>query len=151
VAEHAARSAGSRTGRGYVLRSFLAGFRRAPAVPAAAGGELPAELAPLFAALDEIEAEARESRRLAALKDQAEAADAAEEIELILSDAQGQAASEHDDALKAAHRAADVEIREILEAGVAAAEQIRTVGLERCEPLAAEVADRVLAFPGEPS
>jgi hypothetical protein len=151
VAEHAARSAGARTGRGHVLRSFLEGFRRAPAVPAAAGGELPAELAPLFAALDAIEAEARETRRLAALKDQAEAADAAEEIELILSEAQGRAASEHDDALKAANRAADVEIREILEAGVAASERIRAIGFERCEPLAAEVADRVLAFPEEPT
>lgn len=151
MAEHAARSAGARTGRGHVLRSFLEGFRRAPAVPAAAGSELPAELAPLFAALDAIEAEANETRRIAALKDQAEASEAAEEIELILSGAQGQAAAEHDDALKAAHRAADVEIREILDAGVTTAERIRAVGFERCDPLAADVADRVLAYPGEPT
>jgi hypothetical protein len=45
------------------MGGFLERFRRSGGVPAAAGAELAAELAPVFAALDRIEEEAAEIRR----------------------------------------------------------------------------------------
>lgn len=149
MSERAATNQGTRTGRGNALRSFLDSLRRTPAVPGAVGDELAGELAPLFALLDGIEAEAAAARSAAALHAQTEATDAAEEVETILSFAHGKADAERDEVVKAAHRAADVEVHRVLEEGAAEARRIRRLDPDRRDALAEEVVRRVLAFPRE--
>ncbi len=145
MAERAAHSPGSRTGRGHALRSFLEGFRRPAAVPTSTGRDLSAELAPLFAELDRIETEAGLARAAAALRRQADDGEAAEEAELILSFAQGQADGERDEVIKAARRAADAEVHRILAEGAATAGRIREQGRARCDPLVDEIVRQVLS------
>jgi hypothetical protein len=141
-------SPGARTGRGHALRSFLDSLRGTPAVPSSVGGELAAELAPLFALLDELEAEAAEARAAAALRLEAEQARTAEEVETILSFAHGQADAERDEVIEAAHRAADVDVRRIREAGAQEARRIEALAEEQRDALVEEVVSRILQPPG---
>ncbi len=149
VADRAAESLGLRTRRGNVLWSFLDRFRRAPAVPAAAGDMLAAELAPLLALLDEIEHEAEEARRVATLRVQAGLGDVAEEVEAILASARAHAEDERADALRAAQRRADVLVKSTLEHAEAEADRVRSLAHERSAPLVAEVVAQVTSFGGE--
>jgi hypothetical protein len=115
-------------------------FRRTAGVPAAAADDLRSELAPVFAALVEIDAAASEVRARAAERAQKRIAAAHAEAERVeaarltrAAQARGQAASER-------HRLAEQETREILAAADAEAARVRSTGRERTGRLAAEVA-----------
>jgi hypothetical protein len=138
VAEHAAQNPGSQAGRGG-LRRILDRFRRPSGVPAAASDDLAAELAPLFAVLDEIEAEAEEIRAGAERRVQSDRADTSEEVEAILVEAAHQAESERAEVAKAARRAAAAQAHSLVLAGEREAARIRSVGRERIPALCAEV------------
>lgn len=126
------------------LANFLERFRRAGGVPAEIGGDVAGELAPLFAALDQIDEKA------AARRSQGEAARArieyetAEEIERIMAEGRARAAAERDDALKAVLRGADAEAAAIVRQGEREAAAIRETGRERVEDVVAAVVERIL-------
>jgi len=126
------------------LRSMLERFRRSAGVPASVGGELAAELAPVFAALDEIEREVDD------LREQSQAAlanrlrETEEEVRRIVDEGRRLAAQERDDALRSAWREADAEACALAHAANAEADVIRRRGAERIPALVAEVLARVL-------
>ena len=129
------------------LRSFLDRFRRVAGVPAAVTDDIAAELAPLFAALDDLETEAAEIERSAAEGAATRAHGATEEIQQILSDAAGQAEAERADGIKAGRRAAEAEAAKIIRAGEIEADRIRHEGRQRLPALVAEVLECVKAGP----
>ena len=121
------------------VNSILDRFRRAAAVPAAAGDDLARELAPLFAALDAIERERNELR-----------ARAARAAERHLDGARADASRVHARALKDAEdarlagelessRAAATESEALLAAAEAEARRIRDAGSARIPDLVREV------------
>jgi vacuolar-type H+-ATPase subunit H len=126
------------------IGGFLERFRRLGGVPAAAGGEPAAELAPVFAALDGLEGEAAEIRRRGDAEAARRAHETEEQAQYILSDARALADSERDDALKAGRRIADAEVVSILEQAELDAQQIRKAGEQRLPALVADVLGRVL-------
>ncbi len=126
------------------MGGFLERFRRSGGVPAAAGGELAAELAPVFAALDGIEEEAAEIRRRVDVVAAQRAHEAEEQAQGILAGARERANFERDDALKAGGRVTDAEVVSILEQAELDAQQIRTVGEQRLPAFVANVLKRVL-------
>jgi vacuolar-type H+-ATPase subunit H len=125
------------------IGSFLERFRRSAGVPAAAGGDVSVELAPVFLALDQIEHEA------AALRVRSEAAaaerlhKAQEEADRIVAEGCERADSERDDALKTGLRAADAEAVSILRRAEADAAEIRRSGQRRLGRFVDEVLARV--------
>jgi flagellar biosynthesis/type III secretory pathway protein FliH len=129
---------GGRHGAVY-LRGILERFRRSAGVPAAASDDLAAELAPLFAALDAIDAEAAEMRRVARRRAATIADEAQVEIEQILADAKEQAEHERGEAIKAARKATEAEMRAIDERAHQEAGEIERVGRERIAPLVAAI------------
>ena len=126
------------------MGGFLERFRRSGGVPAAAGGELAAELAPVFATLDRIEDEAAEIRRRTEAAAAQRTHEAEEQAQSILAEGRQRAGFERDDALKAGGRVADAEMVSILERADRDARQIRKVGEERLPALVAHVLQRVL-------
>jgi vacuolar-type H+-ATPase subunit H len=126
------------------LTGLLERLRRTGGVPAAAGDDLGAELAPVFAALDELE------RRAAAVRSASEAgrahleAETGEEIERIMAEARARADAERDEALRAGLRAADAEAAAIVRQGELEAERIRDVGATRVPDVAAAAVERIL-------
>ena len=126
------------------MGGFLERFRRSSGVPAAAGGELAAELAPVFAALDGIEEEAAEIRRRTDAVAAQRAHEAEEQAQGIIAEARERANFERDDALKASSRVTDAEIVSILEQAELDVQQIRTIGEERLAAFVANVLKRVL-------
>jgi vacuolar-type H+-ATPase subunit H len=123
---------------------FLERFRRTAGVPAAAGGDSAAELAPVFAALDSIEGEAAEIRRRAETTAAQRLQETEEQVQGILADARERADFERDDALKAGGRVADAEVASILEQAERGARQVREAGERRLPALVADVLRRVL-------
>lgn len=123
---------------------FLERFRRSGGVPPAAGGETAAELAPVFAALDRIEAEVAEIRRRTDAASAQRTREAEEQAQSILAEARQRAGFERDDALKAGGRATDAEVVAILERADRYARRIRKVGEERLPAFLAHVLQRVL-------
>jgi hypothetical protein len=138
VGDRATEELGLPVGGGRPLRSYLDRFRRGAGVPEAVEDTL-AELASLFAVLDEIEAEAAAIRSSAARSASAERDETAEEIEALLADAREQAEAERAEARKVAHRRTDVSVRQVLVAGDREARRIRAAGEERLPALVAEV------------
>jgi len=122
---------------------FLERFRRSGGVPAAAGGDFAAELAPVFAALDRIEGEAAAIRRRTEVVAAQRVHETEEQAQGILAEARERADFERDDALKAGGRVADVEVVSILEQAERDAQRIVKVGEERLPALVADVLRRV--------
>jgi vacuolar-type H+-ATPase subunit H len=123
---------------------FLERFRRSAGVPAAAGGDSAAELAPVFAALDSIEGEAAEIRRRAEITAAQRLHETEEQVQSILADARQRADFERDDALKSGGRAADAEVASILEQADREARRVKDAGEKRLPALVADVLKRVL-------
>jgi vacuolar-type H+-ATPase subunit H len=123
---------------------FLERFRRSAGVPAAAGGDSAAELAPVFAALDSIEGEAAEIRRRAEITAAQRLHETEEQVQSILADARQRADFERDDALKSGGRAADAEVASILEQADREARRVKDAGENRLPALVADVLKRVL-------
>ncbi len=137
---------GERHGAGF-LHAILDRFRRSAGVPATASDDLSAELAPLFHALDAVEAGAGEVRATALRRAGAIAEEAQAEIEQILSDAREQAEAERVAAIEAGRRAADAEAQAIEAGALREAEEIGRIGRARIAPLVAEVLRCVEASP----
>jgi hypothetical protein len=125
------------------LRSLLERFRRNAGVPASVGGELSAELAPVFALLDEIE------REVALLRARSEAGALArlhetdEEAAGILSEARRLSAEERVAELRFVLHGARTECDMIRREAEARAEAVRRAGAERLPELIAAVVGRV--------
>ena len=126
------------------MGGFLERFRRSGGVPAAAGGELAAELAPVFVALDGIEEEAAEIRRRTDVVAAQRALEAEERAQGILAEARERANFERDDALTAGGRVTDAEVVSILKQAELDVQQIRTIGEQRLPAFVANVLKRVL-------
>jgi vacuolar-type H+-ATPase subunit H len=126
------------------MGGFLERFRGVGGIPAAAGDELAAELAPVFAVLDHLEREAAEIRRRVDLMAARRAHETEEEAQRIIADARARADSERDDALKAGRKVADAEVVSILEQAELDAKQIGEAGAQRLPTLVADVLERVL-------
>jgi vacuolar-type H+-ATPase subunit H len=122
-------------------------FRRTSGVPAAASDDLGVELAPLFALLDAIDAEAAQVREAAERSATAELGTASEEAEAILTGGEEQAEAEWAEAAQAARRAAGADARRIVAMGEVEAARIRARGRERIPALAAAVVRRIQEFP----
>ena len=137
---------GERHGAGY-LRAILDRFRRSAGVPAAVSDDLAAELAPVFHALDLIEAEADRIREAALRRAAVIASETQAEIEHLLADARAQAEAERAEAIKAGRRAAQAELRAIETRAQEEAAEIGRVGGTRIGPLVAEVVRCVEASP----
>jgi hypothetical protein len=134
------------TARGPIgpIGGFLERFRRTGGVPAAVGDEALIELAPVFAALDEIEREVatlRDRSREAAAR---HAREAEEEAEMLMAEARNRAEAEREDAYLAGLRAADAEAARIVEAATRAAHTIEREGRERLPRLVEAVLETVL-------
>jgi len=123
---------------------ILERFRRSSGVPAGVGDEAVAELAPVFAALDELEREAalprERSRQMAARR----LHEAREEAHAILADARNRADMERGEALKGGLRAADVAAGEVIAQAEHEARRIELAGAGRLPALALRVATRAL-------
>ena len=137
---------GERRGAGY-LRAILDRFRRNAGVPAAVGDDLSAELAPVFHALDLIEAEAAGIRAAAERRAAGIAGETQREIEHLLADARAQADAERAEAIKAGRRAAEAEMRSIEARADGEAREIERVGRARLGPLVADVLRCIEASP----
>jgi hypothetical protein len=144
LAERASAGTVSRHGPVGPIRGFLERFRGVGGVPAAAGDEGAAELAPVFAELDAFARDAAEARahadRVAAHR-RFEAEEGAKEI---LFAARNSADAERGDALKAGLRAADVEALRIVVAAEADAQAIEERGRAALPELVDGVVARVL-------
>ena len=144
MAEPGSPTLGPRHGPVGPIAGFLERFRRSAGVPAAVGGEAATELAPVFAALDEIEQE------VTALREHSDAAaarrlhDADEKAQRIVAEGHERATAERDEALKAGLQAAEVEADAILRRAERDATAIRKNGEERLPALVTEVLTRVL-------
>jgi hypothetical protein len=121
------------------VNTILDRFRRAAAVPAAAGDELARELAPLFAALDAIVKDGVSLRAQAARAAERRLAAARAEAARIEAKAREEAEAERVRAEVAARRAAAVESEAALAGAEGDAGRIREAGAARIPPLVAEV------------
>lgn len=119
--------------------SVLERFRRAAAVPAAAGDTVEAELMPIFAALDEIEAEAERIRADARAEAERRLARAAADAERILERRGRRAEAERARAEGERREAAVREAHAIEAAAQEEAARILSRGRERIPSLVAEV------------
>jgi len=144
MVERASGAIWARRGSVGPTSGFLERFRRSGGVPGAAAGEVAAELAPVFAALDRIEEEAARIRRRTERAAAQRTREAEEQAQTILAEARERAGFERDDALKAGGRAADAEMVSILQRAHHDAGEIRKVGEERLPALLAHVLQRVL-------
>jgi hypothetical protein len=126
------------------LRSLLERFRRSAGMPAAVGGELRSELAPVFAALDEIEREVARVRARSEAAATARLKEADEAAERILAEARQLAAKEREVELETVLQRTDAEAEAIVAQAAAAAEVTRKRGDERLPVLVTEVLARVL-------
>ncbi|MGZ4256614.1 MAG: hypothetical protein ACXVRE_02485 [Gaiellaceae bacterium] len=118
-------------------------FRRTAGVPAAAADDLRSELAPVFAALVEIDAAAADVRARAEERAQERLAAAHAEAERVETARQARAEEARRRAASERHRLAEEEARAIVAAAEAEAGRVRARGRERTGRLAAEVADCV--------
>lgn len=130
------------------LRAILDRFRRAAGVPAPAGDQVPAELAPVFAVLDGIEVRGSAFRAEAASRIAAADAEAARQAERILADARARAETERLAAIASVRHAAAREAVALEREAEAEAERVRRTGRERMPALVAELLRCVEAGPG---
>ncbi len=122
------------------VNTILDRFRRAAAVPAAAGDELAAELVPLFAALDEVEEEREKLRTEAAGAAEKRLAAARSEAAVIVAKAREEAAGARAQTEAEAREAASRESEALVERAEAEARRIGEAGSDRIPALAADVA-----------
>jgi len=144
MAQRATAASSSRTGPIGPISGFLERFRRSGGVPAAVGGELSSELAPVFAALDGLEREVAELRRRRETATARRTQQTDEEVERILAEARGRAESEQDDAFQAGVHVAVDEAARIGADAEREAEGIVERGRERVPALVAEILEHVL-------
>ncbi len=102
------------------------------------------ELAPVFAALDELEREAAALRERSEQMATRRLHEAREDATAILADARSRADSERGDALKAGLRAADVAAAEILARAEDEGRRVDQLGAERLPTLVRQVTEHVL-------
>jgi hypothetical protein len=121
------------------VTTILDRFRRAAAVPAAAGDELARELAPLFAALDAVEREGDKLRAQAERAAERRLAQARADAARIGARAQEDAEAERARAEAAARRAAADESGSLLAAAEAEATRIGEAAAARAPELVREV------------
>ena len=126
------------------LGNLLERFRRSGGVPAAAGGDLASELAPVFAALDEIEREADGVRRAAEAEQGERAARLERELQEIADGARTEADRARDAAFEIARRAAEVDAASIGAEGARRAAAVREAGEERLPGLVEDVVASIL-------
>ncbi len=126
------------------LGNLLERFRRSGGVPAAAGIDLASELAPVFAALDEIESEADSVRREAEAERAARKAQLEQDLDAIAEDARVQADRERDGAFESARRAAEADATRIRAEGEHEATAIREIGKDRLPRLVEDVVTRIV-------
>jgi F-type H+-transporting ATPase subunit b len=129
------------------VSSLLDRFRRSAGVPAAADEGLEGELVPVFAALEEIEAEAQRLLEEGAGEAERRRAAGAEDAEQILArwrrraeEARARAEAEH-------RRDSDERVRALQTAAEAEAREVRARGLERVPALVSEIVDCVRQHP----
>jgi len=121
------------------LSSLLDRFRRGVAVPAAAGDDLAAELAPVFASLDVFEAEAEAVKRASALQAEERLAAGLEHVARISEGWRARAEAERARAAEASRLRAHDEISALEEHGREEADRIRERASGRTEELVAEI------------
>lgn len=124
------------------VRSLLERFRRNAGVPASVGGEISGELAPVFAALDEVERELMRKRRETEESAARRLQKTEEEVAGILAEARQEAALAREDALRSGLLEADAEAAAIVRRATAEVETLRLRGAERLPGLVAEVLAR---------
>lgn len=110
-------------------------FRRAAAVPASVGDDLARELAPVFAALDAIEAESEQVRTRAAETAERRITAARAETAGASARARERAEAMRAQAEEERHRSRDAEARALLTGAEAEAERIREQGSARARDL----------------
>jgi vacuolar-type H+-ATPase subunit H len=129
------------------VSTILDRFRRGAGVPSVAGDDLATELAPVFAALNELEAEGERLRQAAREEADRRLAAAAEEATQVLALHRDQAEIERARAAAERRQVTTDEAGSALEAAEAEAREIRRAGSERIPELVAAV----LACLQEPS
>jgi vacuolar-type H+-ATPase subunit H len=126
------------------LGSLFERFRRSGGVPAAAGGDLASELAPVFAVLDEIEREADAVLRSADFERAAREAKLERDLQQIVEEAHARAERERDAAYQTARAAAEADAAAIVAEGERGAAAIRRRGEGRLPQLVEDVVTRVV-------
>ena len=117
------------------VSTILDRFRRGAGVPAAAGDDLAAELAPVFAALDDIEAEGERLREVAREDAEKRLAAAGEETARVLAVHRERAEIERARAAAERRQVTTDEVRSLLQAAETEAREIRQAGAERIPEL----------------
>jgi len=136
VSEH---SGISQQGVSGPLGGFLERFRGTGGVPAAVGGDLASELAPVLAELDKIEQEA-ESLRARAGAERAVRAERLEgELARIAADARTRGERARDEAFANVRRNAEAEAAAAIAAGARAASSIEEAGAARLPAFVAQI------------
>ncbi len=118
---------------------ILERFRRGAGVPSAAADDVAAELAPLFAALDEIEEEAERRREAARARGRAYLDDASEEAHGIVAAYRDRAEAVHRRAVERSRGAAEEQSRALVADAERHARDIQARGEERLPQLVAAV------------
>jgi len=125
------------------LNTLLDRFRRGVAVPAAAGDDLAAELAPVFASLERFEEEAAELARSSARRAEERLAEGREQVARISATWREAAAAERTRAAEERRRRAHEEALALEEHGRAEGERIRRRATERIPGLVDAIVARV--------
>jgi hypothetical protein len=124
---------------GRPLSALLDRFRRGAAVPAAVSDDLAAELAPVFASLELLEAEAREVRETSVRQADDRLAAGRERVAEISARWRETAEAERARAAEERRRRVREEVLAVEAEGRAEADRIRTEGSARLPELVAEV------------
>jgi vacuolar-type H+-ATPase subunit H len=126
------------------LRSLLERFRRSAGVPASVGVHLTAELAPVFAILDDLERDAERLREQSRADADRRLQEAEVEARTVLDEGRQRALLERDETFSLTLHEADAELAAVTGQAAAEAESIRVRGSERTAALVGEVIARVL-------
>jgi hypothetical protein len=121
------------------VSSLLDRFRRGVAVPAAAGDDLAAELAPVFASLEAFEAEADAVRRASAQQAEEQLRAGLENVARVSEDWRARAEAERAQAAEGWRLRAHEEISALEERGRVEADRIRQRAARRTPELVAEI------------
>jgi hypothetical protein len=121
------------------IDTILERYRRPAAVPEVVADELAGELAPVFAALDELAGEAERIRADARRRAQSRLQAARDQAVAVLGDAAAQAETERAEAAAAGREASQVMMDELLAASEAEAARTRELAGDRIPGLVAAV------------
>ncbi len=125
------------------LDNFLERFRRAGGVPAAVGGGVEAELAPVFTELDAIEREVAELGARMEAEHRARMSQLERELAQIAEDADTRAKQVREAAYRTARDAVAADVARIAADGERAAAATRARGAQRLPTLVSDVVARV--------